>query len=90
MKLTGKTVLLLASLALAACTNADRFGSTGGAGGAAGAAGPLGSPSDPTSIAYFNQTVGDRVLFAVDQSSISDAGRITLDGQAKWLIDNTP
>jgi peptidoglycan-associated lipoprotein len=94
MKLTAKIVMLVAGLALAACTNPDRFGAdgAGGAGGiGAGAGGPIvpGSANDPTSTAYFNQTVGDRVLFAVDQSTISDAGRIVLDGQAQWLLSNT-
>jgi hypothetical protein len=35
----------------------------------------LGDPNNPTSIAYFNQTVGDRVLFAVDQATLSPEGR---------------
>jgi peptidoglycan-associated lipoprotein len=35
----------------------------------------LGSPSDPTSPAYFNQTIGDRVLFAVDQSTLTPEAR---------------
>ena len=42
----------------------------------------------PQSIAYFNQTVGDRVLFVVDQSTLSDEGRAVLDGQAGWLTAN--
>lgn len=96
MKLTKTILLLVAGLALAACTDAGRFGADGsgagaGGAGAAGAGGPIvaGSANDPTSTAYFNQTVGDRVLFAVDQSTISDTGRVTLDGQAQWLLTNT-
>jgi peptidoglycan-associated lipoprotein len=74
--------------ALGACTGADRFGA-GGAGGA-GADGALaGSVNDPTSPAYFNQTVGDRVLFAVDQSTLSPQAQSTLEGQAGWLLANT-
>ncbi|WP_295311098.1 peptidoglycan-associated lipoprotein Pal [Roseobacter sp.] len=90
MKLTTKIVLLVAGLALAACTNPDRFGADG-AGGAGGIGGPLvpGSVNDPTSTAYFNQTVGDRVLFAVDQSDVTSEGQVTLDGQAQWLLSNT-
>ena len=34
----------------------------------------------PTSTAYFQQAVGDRVLFLVDQSTPTDEGRATLDG----------
>lgn len=92
MKLTRNILLLVAGLALAACTNPGRFGADGsGAGGAGAGAGNIipGSANDPTSTAYFNQTVGDRVLFAVDESTISDTGRITLDGQATWLLSNT-
>src|SRR6056297_2800171 len=83
-------VLMAATLGLAACNNPDRFGGGGaGAGGANGAGGiESGSLSDPTSPAYFQATVGDRVFFAVDQSSLSDAARATLDGQADWLLDN--
>ena len=84
MKLT-QTAILLAALALGACTNADRFG-PGGAGGADGAL--AGSVNDPTSPAYFNATIGDRVLFAVDQSTLSFEAQQVLDGQADWLLSN--
>ena len=73
--------------ALSACTGADRFGSGSGAGGA-GANGALGSVGDPTSPAYFNATVGDRVLFMVDQSTLTTEGQATLAGQAQWLMAN--
>ncbi|EYD77933.1 18K peptidoglycan-associated outer membrane lipoprotein [Rubellimicrobium mesophilum DSM 19309] len=76
------------------------MGGPGGAGGAGGAAGlpgagvpgvgtgGLGGAGDPTSPAYFNQTVGDRVFFAVDQSTLSPEAIQTLDGQARWLQAN--
>ncbi|MEM6890630.1 MAG: peptidoglycan-associated lipoprotein Pal [Pseudomonadota bacterium] len=85
-----KILLLVAALALAACTDPDRFGANGGAGGAGGANGEIvpGSANDPTSPAYFAQTVGDRVLFAVDQSTITPEGQTTLSGQAEWLLAN--
>lgn len=93
MKLTRNILLLVAGLALAACTNPGRFGADGsGAGGVGGVNGGsiiAGSANDPTSTAYFNQTVGDRVLFAVDQSDVSSEGQRTLDGQATWLLANT-
>ena len=69
MTLLPKVLLLIVALGLSACNNPDRYG----AAGADGAAGTgidttgLGDPGDPASIAYFNQSVGDRVLFAVDQ-----------------------
>lgn len=91
MTMTRNIILLVAALALAACTDPSRFGGDGSGSGGLGAGGPIvpGSANDPTSVAYFNQTVGDRVLFAVDQSTISDTGRATLDGQAQWLLANT-
>jgi peptidoglycan-associated lipoprotein len=85
--------LLVAAVALSACTNPNRFG-----GDAAGSANPTGgmntgitagSINDPTSVAFFNQTVGDRVLFPTDQSTLTAEGRATLDGQAGWLMTNS-
>ncbi|MES2914234.1 MAG: peptidoglycan-associated lipoprotein Pal [Pseudomonadota bacterium] len=94
MTLVAKPLLLIAFLVLTACNNPDRYGAggPGGAGGAGGAGGidttGLGDPSNPTSIAYFNQTVGDRVLFAVNESTISPEGRAVLAAQAQWLLTN--
>ncbi|MBN2905147.1 MAG: peptidoglycan-associated lipoprotein Pal [Rhodobacteraceae bacterium] len=82
----SKTLLVVAALAVSACSNPDRFGMGGG--GAGGAYGANGAVSDPTSPAYFQQTVGDRVLFAVDESTISETARVTLEAQARWLMDN--
>ncbi len=92
MRLTAKITMLIAVLAVSACTNANRFdngavdlnAATGNAGGIL-----PGSASDPRSPAYFQQTVGDRVLFAVDQSSLSPEARATLDGQVQWLLTNS-
>lgn len=87
-----KALLIVAVLGLAACTNPDRYGA-GGAGGPGGPGGidtsGLGSPSDPRSVAYFNQTIGDRVLFAVDQSTLTPEAQQILSGQAQWLNTNT-
>jgi len=96
MTLLPKALLVVAVLGLAACNNPNRFGA-GGAGGADGAGGfgaggigttGLGDPNDPTSVAYFNQSVGDRVLFAVDQHTLSPEARMVLQGQAQWLNSN--
>ncbi|MFK7763191.1 MAG: peptidoglycan-associated lipoprotein Pal [Roseobacter sp.] len=92
MTLTKSTLLLIVGLALAGCTDAGRFGGSGagGAGGAGGSGAIVpGSVNDPTSTAFFNQTVGDRVLFAVDESTINDTSGVTLQGQATWLLENT-
>lgn len=94
MSLLPKAMLLVAALGLAACNNPDRFGAGGAGGAGAGAGGGfvdttgLGDPNDPSSIAYFNQRVGDRVLFAVDQHTLSPEARSVLSGQAQWLMTN--
>ncbi|SFS21970.1 peptidoglycan-associated lipoprotein Pal [Yoonia litorea] len=91
MTFLTKTAAALLILTTAACTNPDRLGGGGLNGqGAAGAnAGLSGAASDPSSPAFFNQTIGDRVLFAVDQSTITPEGRAILDGQAQWLLANS-
>ena len=62
-------IMLVAALGLAACANPNRFGANGaGANDASRNGGGVssgvipGSVDDPTSMAYFNQRVGDRVL----------------------------
>ena len=52
-------------------------------------AGLDGSASDPTSPAFFTQTVGDRVFFIVDQSTLTPEAQATLESQAQWLLTNT-
>ncbi|WP_299564226.1 peptidoglycan-associated lipoprotein Pal [uncultured Sulfitobacter sp.] len=95
MKFLPMTVLV-AAVALSACTNPDRFGADDALAGNGNPNGgvPLnsiqpGSANDPASTAYFNQTIGDRVLFEVDQSNLTPIGRSTLDGQATWLLTNS-
>ncbi|MCV6595816.1 MAG: peptidoglycan-associated lipoprotein Pal [Mangrovicoccus sp.] len=70
-------ILVLACLGLAACTQP---------GGQATA--PAQPSADPTSAAYFQSSVGDRVLFPVNEATLSPAARGTLEAQARWLIDN--
>lgn len=72
------------TLSLAACDNdMDRYG----AGGAGGAGGSGAQVFDENSIGYFNQTIGDRVWFAVDQSNLSQEAIAILDKQADWLLE---
>ncbi len=87
--MTWKTAaVLMAALALSACANPDRFGTGGGADGVFDPA-TAGNASDPASPAYFQQTIGDRVLFTVDQFTLTDEARATLTQQARWLNTNT-
>jgi len=96
MKNSTKALMVLLTLSTAACTRPDRFGAgaTDGAtdataGAAAAAQNALTGANDPTSPVYFAQTIGDRVLFEVDQSTLTAAGQATLDGQAQWLLTNS-
>lgn len=53
------------------------------------AAGPSSATSiDPSSLQYFQQTVGDRVFFETDSSRITGLSQQTLQRQAAWLSDN--
>lgn len=90
MTYLSKAILLTGVLALSACANADRFGPDSDAGGAGAGYGDnqLDGPA-PDTPAYFQQAVGDRVLFLVDQSDLSAEARLTLDGQAAWLLSNS-
>lgn len=89
MKMMTRVAILLLALSTAACTRPDRFGGVNdGAGGGSGVTAPLSGASDPASPQYFSQTIGDRVLFEVDQVTLTALGRQTLDGQAQWLMTN--
>jgi peptidoglycan-associated lipoprotein len=86
--------ILIAAMGLSACTNPNRFGGGGGVDPNSGFNNPgfdqngLAGAGDPTSPQYFSQAIGDRVLFQVDQSTLSSQGMATLDGQAQWLLTN--
>lgn len=88
MKTWTKAVLTVAALSLAACTDPSGFGAGDDYGTGTGADSGLGSSADPGSIAYFQEAVGDRVLFLVDQSTLSEQGRLTVLAQANWLMEN--
>ncbi len=89
MKHLTKVALLVLAMSAAACTNAGRFdnNATGANAGMSGAIVP-GSAADPASPAYFQQTVGDRVLFVVDQNTLTPEARDVLTKQATWLMEN--
>lgn len=84
-----RPALLVATLAVAACSQGGFNGDGADGAGGAGAAGiGSGGVSDPTSPVYFNEVVGDRILFAVDQSTLSSSAQGVLAGQAQWLLSN--
>ncbi|MEO0387132.1 MAG: peptidoglycan-associated lipoprotein Pal [Pseudomonadota bacterium] len=87
--------ILVAALALTACSrgeNADALfqGQTSleDEFAAAGALGPDGQPLPPTSRAFFQQVIGDRVFFSVDQHQLTPEATAVLDQQANWLLAN--
>jgi peptidoglycan-associated lipoprotein len=83
MKHLTRAVLLTSILALAACSDPGCFGDdTVNLNGS-------GSASDPTSPLYFQESVGDRVFFAVDQSNLGEEAKFTLDAQAEWMMTNS-
>lgn len=96
MQVMTKAMMVVLVLGTTACTRPDRFAGAddvaAGAGANAGAAtnaSPLTGANDPSSPLFFSQTIGDRVLFEVDSSTLTAAGRATLDGQAGWLMTNS-
>ncbi|TFL19147.1 peptidoglycan-associated lipoprotein Pal [Jannaschia formosa] len=91
-----QVLLFVSALALSGCAG-GMFGN-GGAGdvsdqgfdgtGAGGFGAGSGGVNDPSSVAFFQQNVGDRVLFAVDQSTLSPEAESVLAAQAQWLQAN--
>lgn len=86
-------LVVCAALALGACSRGENpdalFNGDGSMDPAAGAAGtvmgPDGRPIAVSSLEYFNEIIGDRVLFTVDSSSLTPQAMATLDKQATWL-----
>ncbi len=81
---------LIAALGVAACTSPNRFDDTGDTVDLSQTGvDVLADGSDPSSPEYFRQSVGDRVLFLVDQSTLTEEARQTLLAQANWMRENT-
>ena len=89
MTYLAKPLVIVAALALGACTDAGRFGDEDPNAAAGTGSGVVeGTAGDPKSPLYFQQTIGDRVLFDVDQHSLKPSAKQVLDGQASWLTTN--
>jgi peptidoglycan-associated lipoprotein len=90
MKFVTRAVLIGSILFVASCGNnrfdneevVDLNASSGSLSGS------LGDAGDPNSPAYFQQAIGDRVFFAVDQSTLGDEAKSVLAAQAEWLARN--
>ncbi len=84
MKSTFKFLIAAgAVLAVAACSEEPASPET-----AAANSGAATASVDPSTVQYFQQTVGDSVFFATNESSITTIARQTLARQAEWLNAN--
>lgn len=93
---TNFSVLLVGAFAVLSACGSNQFGGDANPSGVTPT--PLGASNTspisgggfaaPNSPAFFSQTVGDRVLFPVDQDTLTDEGKAILQGQAQWLNQN--
>ncbi len=91
MNTAVKLLFGIALTAIAGCTDPSRLGGfDNGASNNSAQTGAItpGTISDPTSVVHFQQAVGDRVLFEVDQSSLTPIAQDLLASQARWLNAN--
>lgn len=80
------TSMIAAVLLLAACESApDNAGMAGSGGGGAGSGLSATQGPRPGTNEHLVATVGDRVFFDTDRSTIRNDGRATLDKQSAWL-----
>jgi len=87
MTLRTTAFLFLAAAALSACsTTADRFNDDAATNSTGIDQSGLG---DPTSVQYFQNAVGDRVLFVVDTATLTPEAQQILQGQAQFMTSNT-
>ena len=86
MKKLRNAILVSTLSILAACSNSGN--PFGGSSNDTFFGNNMGDVSNPTSPAYFQQAIGDRVFFAIDQSSLSPEGMDLLNSQATWLMAN--
>ena len=86
MKKLRNAILFITLWMLAACSNSGN--PFGGSSNDTVFGNNMGDVSNPTSPAYFQQAIGDRVFFAIDQSSLSPEGMDLLNSQATWLMTN--
>jgi len=89
MKYFTKSAAVLILLVTAACSNTGGLFGGGGNDSGSGANGAGTGTIETTSLAYFQQTIGDTVLFAVDQSTLSGSAIQILNAQVGWLNANS-
>ena len=89
MSILNKVLMIGLVLVVSACNNSGPFGSGSDSAGAGSGAIVPGSANDPTSPLYFAETIGDRVLFVVNEAQLTPEAERILDSQAQWLSTNT-
>lgn len=88
MKTLLRNLTLFLGIAVLSACATNPFSSLG-KGGDGASVGVGDGVIEENSIAFFNTTIGDTVLFQVDQSTLNDAAVALLDTQADWLNTNT-
>lgn len=87
MNILLKSIAILALISTAACS--DQTGGLFGGGGSDTDVTGAGIGSiEESSLEYFQATIGDTILFEVDQSSLNAVAIATLNAQASWLNNN--
>lgn len=88
VRMSKFVALAAVSVLVAACSGDDENvnAGMGGAGQNGAGAGQNGAGTlSPDSIAYFNQEIGDRVLFGYDEYTLSPEAQDRLTKQAAWV-----
>ena len=86
MKLVTTGLLVMALMGATACSkNGNGLFGSGGSDDVSGLNGGAGGTIDERSISFFNQSIGDTVLFPVDQSTLTPEALAILNGPASWL-----
>ncbi|MCY4152649.1 MAG: peptidoglycan-associated lipoprotein Pal [Aestuariivita sp.] len=88
MKYPKYLALVIVAITMSACSNTSGPFGANRNGTASGELGQYGSPSDPTSPAHFQEILGDRIFFLVDDATLTLAAQNTLNRQAEWLNNN--
>ena len=94
MKQIATCAFVAVVAAVAGCTGTDVADYTGNASDGAESIAGIDDggvslfDSDIT-VEHFQSEIGNKVFFDVDQSAITEDIALTLDGQARWLLENT-
>jgi len=73
--------VVVSMLTLAACENGNIFGGANGGNSTGVTPGAI----EESSLEFFATEIGDRVLFAVNEATLSDDAKVILDAQVAWL-----